>query len=208
MNGTVLNTGDVEPVHCQENGSNNLYCMCRKRLKRSENLKGYVQIYTGNGKGKTTAAFGLALRAVGNGMKVFIGQFIKGMHYSELDAFTRFSDFITIRQYGRNCFIENKPESGDINCAGNGFNEVSRIIRAGGYQVVILDEINIAVHLGLIAIKDLITLLETRPPEVELVLTGRYAHPDVIEHADLVTEMKEIKHYYSRGIMAREGIEK
>lgn len=179
-----------------------------KEATKGTILEGYVQVYTGNGKGKTTAAFGLALRAAGVGMKVFIAQFIKGMHYSELDAFSRFEDIVTIRQYGRGCFIRNEPEREDFDCAGKGFEEVVAVIRAGEHQVVILDEVNIAIHLGLLSLNDVISLLETKPSHVELVLTGRYAHPAIIEHADLVTEMKEIKHYYSRGIMAREGIEK
>ncbi len=171
-------------------------------------MKGYVQIYTGNGKGKTTAAFGLALRAAGAGLKVFIAQFIKGMHYSELDAFKRFEDMITIRQFGRGCFIYEEPGQEDIDCARSGLAVVKEIVRDGGYQVVILDEINIAEHIGLFAVEDVIELIESKPEHVELVLTGRYAHPSLIERADLVTEMTEIKHYYSKGVEARDGIEK
>jgi cob(I)alamin adenosyltransferase len=171
-------------------------------------MKGYIQVYTGNGKGKTTAAFGLALRAAGAGLKVFIAQFIKGLQYSELDAFSRFEDIITLRQYGRGCFIHNKPEQEDIDCARKRLDEVAEIIHDGKHEVVILDELNIAVYMGLIHVDNVITLIEIKPPHVELIITGRYAHPLIIERADLVTEMKEVKHYFQNGITARLGIEK
>jgi cob(I)alamin adenosyltransferase len=171
-------------------------------------MKGYLQIYTGCGKGKSTAAFGLAVRAAGAGLKVFIGQFIKGMKYSELNSFERFNDLITIKQYGQGCFIDKYPNEDDIIYAENGLTEVSKVLTEGDYNVVILDEINIAVYLGLIKLDDLVSLIKSRKEDIELVLTGRYAHPLIIEMANLVTEMKEIKHYYRQGIMARDGIEK
>ena len=169
--------------------------------------KGYVQVYTGDGKGKTTAAFGLALRAVGAGLRVFIAQFVKGMHYSELDALKRFGDEITIRQYGRDCFIHKDPTDEDIACARAGLEEVGRAIASGEYQLVILDEANIATYYRLFSVEELLDVVNGRPDDVEIVITGRKADPRVIEAADLVTEMREVRHYYASGVEAREGIE-
>jgi cob(I)alamin adenosyltransferase len=171
-------------------------------------MKGYVQVYTGNGKGKTTAALGLALRAVGAGHKVFIGQFVKGMVYSELESLDRLSDQITVRQYGRDVFIRNNPKPEDIEKAQAGLEEVRKASSSGEYQLVILDEANIATSYKLIAVEDLLELIENRHEGTELVITGRNADPQLIEKADLVTEMKEIKHYYKKGVKARKGIEK
>lgn len=171
-------------------------------------MEGYVQVYTGTGKGKTTAAIGLAVRAAGANLKVYIAQFVKGMHYSELDSLKRFEDLITIKQYGRDCFIFNDPKEEDIQCARDGLKEVENIIMSGEYDVVILDEINIALYYKLFPLEDVIRLIKNKPKHVELVLTGRYAPDEIIELADLVTEMREIKHYYEKGIMARSGIEK
>lgn len=171
-------------------------------------MKGYVQVYTGNGKGKTTAAFGLALRAAGAGLKVFIAQFVKGQEYSELCALKRFDDLIELRQYGTGCFIFAKPENDDIQAARKGFEEVKHAIVSRNYDVVILDEANIATHYKLIAVEDLLELIRIRPAHVELVITGRYADEKIIDKADLVTEMREVKHYYTQGVDARAGIEK
>ena len=170
-------------------------------------MKGYIQIYTGNGKGKTTAAFGLALRAVGAGMKIFIGQFVKGKTYNENVAIVRHLKNITVKQYGLGCFIVNTPTDDDIKAAGKGLDEMRKIIQKGKYDVVILDEVNIALYYKLIDIIDLLEIIKNRPEHVELVLTGRYAPQELIDKADLVTEMKEIKHYYRKGIEARNGIE-
>jgi len=171
-------------------------------------MRGYCQIYTGNGKGKTTAALGLALRASGAGVRVYIAQFIKGMEYSELKAIRRLDDLITVEQFGRGCFIVGSPEEDDIMLAGKGIARIREIFRDASYGMVILDEANVAVHLGLIDVETILDLIDNRPDEVELVLTGRYADKCVIEKADLVTEMVEIKHYYRNGTAAREGIEK
>jgi cob(I)alamin adenosyltransferase len=168
---------------------------------------GYVQVYTGNGKGKTTAAFGLAMRAAGAGLKVFIAQFVKGMTYSEIEAFERFSDLITVRQYGRGSFIRNTPKEGDIRAAWVGLEEVREVLVSGGYKLVILDEANIATHFRLFSIDDLLALIDSKPADVELVITGRYVDSRVLDRADLVTEMREVKHYYTRGVEARKGIE-
>lgn len=171
-----------------------------------EKDKGYIHLYTGNGKGKTTAAIGLSLRAAGAGKKVFIAQFVKGMHYSELDALKRFPE-IEIRQYGLDCFIKNEPTQKDIDAARVGLAEVAKVIAENSFDILVLDEICIALYYHLFEEEKIITLLKARPNEMEIVLTGRYAPEALYEIADLVTEMKEIKHYYNDGVAARKGIE-
>jgi len=170
--------------------------------------KGYVQVYTGNGKGKTTAALGQALRAAGAGLKVFIGQFIKGMHYCELDSLCTFGQLITIKQFGRDCFIHNDPVQEDIDAACAGLEEIKAVVASGEYSLVILDEVNIALYYKLFTVEDILDLIASKPENVELILTGRMADPRIIEAADLVTEMVEVKHYFSQGVQARSGIEK
>jgi cob(I)alamin adenosyltransferase len=169
--------------------------------------KGLVQIYTGDGKGKTTAALGLALRASGHGLKIFLAQFAKGMDYGELHALKAFSTTITVRQYGRRCFIHGKPEQEDIDMARRGWQEVRDIVAAGGHDIVIIDELGIALYYELVALSEVEALIRTRPPTCELIITGRKVPPELFDLADLVTEMREIKHYYQAGIEARPGIE-
>jgi cob(I)alamin adenosyltransferase len=171
-------------------------------------MKGYIQVYTGNGKGKTTASLGLALRAAGAGLRVFIAQFIKKGDYSEIKALQRFEDLITVRQYGEGRFIKGKPSPEDMSAAREGLAALSEALVSGDWDVVIAEEGNVAVACDLFSLKDLLTLVERKPPQVELVITGRGAAPELIERADLVTEMKEIKHYYQKGVVARVGIEK
>jgi cob(I)alamin adenosyltransferase len=171
-------------------------------------MKGYVQVYTGDGKGKTTAAIGLALRAVGAGLKVFMGQFVKGMEYSELKSLARLAPQLVVKQYGRERFVHNKPQEEDVRAGRAGYEEVKEIIHSGQYDVVILDEANIAVYFQILSVEDLLALIDEKPDTVELVFTGRKADARLLERADLVTEMKEVKHYYSKGITARAGIEK
>ncbi len=170
-------------------------------------MQGFVQVYTGDGKGKTTAALGLALRAAGAGLKVYIGQFIKNAEYSELTALRHLAENITIEQFGRGCFLLTEPEQADIDAATHALTALGRVLESGAYDLVIADEANVAVALGLISEDDLLNLIDQRPPQVELVLTGRGAPPRVLERADLVTEMRLVKHYYDRGILARKGIE-
>ncbi|MCF8107961.1 MAG: cob(I)yrinic acid a,c-diamide adenosyltransferase [Desulfohalobiaceae bacterium] len=178
-------------------------------MKHSPRLnKGYVQVYTGNGKGKTTAALGQALRAAGAGLRVYIAQFVKGMHYSELDILDRLAGLVTLKQYGRDCFIFNNPCEADHQKAQDGLEEVGKIIHSGEYQVVILDEVNIATFYGLFSVDRLLEIIKNKPEDVELILTGRKADPRIIEAADLVTDMRDIKHYYQQGVQARAGIEK
>ena len=169
--------------------------------------KGYIQIYTGNGKGKTTAALGLALRASAYGKKIFIGQFVKGMKYGELESIKKFSDTITLKQFGRDCFIFNDPEPEDIEAARKGWDEVNAILIENNIDILILDEIGIAIHYKLISTQEVIDFIKRKPTEMELIMTGRYIPEELFELADLVTEMKEIKHYYTRDVPAREGIE-
>ncbi|KEI01760.1 cob(I)yrinic acid a,c-diamide adenosyltransferase [Clostridium botulinum] len=169
--------------------------------------KGYIHVYTGNGKGKTTCALGLSLRAVCAGKKVFFGQFVKGMKYSELEAVKYLPGF-EMKQYGRNCFIFNNPSKEDINIAKEGLKDIEDILKKGDYDIVVMDELNIALYYKLFSIEEVIKILDNRKENVEVIITGRYASNELINKADLVTEMKEIKHYYSKGVEAREGIEK
>jgi cob(I)alamin adenosyltransferase len=171
-------------------------------------MKGYVQVYTGDGKGKTTAAIGLSVRAIGAGLRVFLAQFVKGMVYSELKSLERFSPQLIVKQYGRAQFVHNKPTEEDIAAARAGYEEVRKIVTSGKYDLVILDEANIAVHFKMLSVEDLLRIIDEKPESVELIFTGRNADPRLIERADVVTEMKEVKHYYKKGVAARPGIEK
>jgi len=168
--------------------------------------KGYVHVNTGDGKGKTTAALGVALRTLLCGKQVFFAQFIKGADTSELLLPGYFEDF-TIVQYGRGRFVGNRPEPADILAARTGFDECRQILSSGIYDLVVLDEVNIAIHYGFLTISEVIDALEHRAPHVEVICTGRYAHQDLIDYADLVTEMVKIKHYFTRGVRGRKGIE-
>lgn len=169
-------------------------------------MKGYIHLYTGNGKGKTTAAIGLAVRAAGADKKTFIAQFVKGMHYSELESLKRFPE-IEIHQFGLDCFIVNEPTQKDIDAARHGLNTVSAIISNKQYDVIILDEVCIALYYKLFSMEEFLDVLKLKPDETEIVMTGRYATQQLMDVADLVTEMKEVKHYYSCGVEARKGIE-
>jgi cob(I)alamin adenosyltransferase len=168
---------------------------------------GYVQVYTGNGKGKTTAAIGLAVRAAGAGLKVYFCQFLKGQNCSEINSLNRFRDLIEIRQFGNESFIKGVPSESDVNNAINGFEEALSAVMSGIYDLVILDEINYAIHLNLIKLQSVVQLIKNKPAHVEIVLTGRNAAKEIIENADLVSEIKEIKHYFQKGVSARKGIE-
>ena len=168
---------------------------------------GYVQVYTGNGKGKTTASLGLAMRAVGAGLKVVMIQFMKGRRYSEIDSAEKLPG-LEIFQHGRDEFVnKDDPEEIDVQLAKEGWDHTIEMVRSGDYDMVILDEINVAVDFGLIKKEEVIELVESRPEGMEIILTGRYAPDEFIEIADLVTEMKEVKHFYRKGVQARKGIE-
>ncbi len=171
-------------------------------------MKGYVHVYTGEGKGKTTAALGLAIRAAGAGHKVFLGQFVKGGFYSELNALRRFDDLITVEQFGLGRFINGKPTDSDIDAARKGLNRAREVVTSGDYKVVILDEANIALRYNLFSLAELIDLIDSKAQKTELIITGRNAPAEILAKADLITEMKAVKHYYTEGVMARTGIEK
>ncbi len=170
--------------------------------------KGYVHLYTGNGKGKTTAAFGLAIRAAMAGKRVYIGQFVKDMQYSE----TRIQEIvknIVVEQLGRGCFIFESPKLKDIEAAMEGLEKCRKILSSGEFDVVILDEITIGLHFNLFAVEDVVKMIKNRDKSIEVVMTGRYAPDELYEISDLITEMKEVKHYYeTEGVLSREGIDK
>jgi cob(I)alamin adenosyltransferase len=175
-----------------------------------KNNKGYIIVLTGNGKGKTTSALGMAMRAVGQGMKVIILQFLKGSwRYGELEAAKRLEPDLTIRQLGSG-FIHVNPENPDpedVKTAGKAWIICKEVLSDEEYGMVILDEINNAIAYGLLPIDDVLDALTRRPPSVHVVLTGRYAHPRLIDRADTVTELHEVKHAYQDGEAARKGIE-
>ena len=175
-----------------------------------EAFKGYIQVYTGKGKGKTTAALGIALRAAGHGLKTYIGQFLKGQDYGELHSIQKLSSTITLEQFGRKGFIHvtKDPDQEDIDRAKAGLKKCLEAMLSGKYTIVILDEINVAIDFKLITEKEIHAFLDKRPANIEVILTGRYAPESVVQRADLVTEMKEVKHYHEEGVQARKGIEK
>ncbi|MGQ9506730.1 MAG: cob(I)yrinic acid a,c-diamide adenosyltransferase [Candidatus Bathycorpusculaceae bacterium] len=170
--------------------------------------KGMVQVYTGNGKGKTSAAFGLALRAIGRGLRVYIIQFIKGgFDYGELYIVDKLPN-LKLKAFGRGKFVTEKPPAEeDIKLAEEALALAEEVVKGGEYDIVILDEINVALNLKLIETEKVVNLIKNKPKHVELVLTGRYAPDEIVQAADLVTEMREIKHPYNRGFQARKGIE-
>jgi cob(I)alamin adenosyltransferase len=173
-------------------------------------FQGYIQVYTGRGKGKTTAALGVALRAAGHGLKSYIGQFLKGQDYGELHSIHKLSEWITLEQFGRKGFIHvtKDPDQEDFDRAKSGLKKCLEAMLSGKYTIIVLDEVNVAMHFKLITEKDIYDFLDKKPDNIEVILTGRYAPDSLIERADLVTEMKEIKHYHNKGVQAREGIEK
>lgn len=174
----------------------------KRRLER-----GFVHVYTGNGKGKTTAAIGLAVRAAGGGLRVFMAQFLKAAKCSELRSLARLGRCITVRQFGSGRFVKECPSRKDIEFAAKGLDASRKAVLSGKYDLVILDELCCAISLKIIDIRLVQMLLAGKPKEVEIVLTGRNAPPAIIKMADLVTEMKEVRHYYSSGVVARRGIE-
>lgn len=172
------------------------------------NEMGLVHVYTGDGKGKTTAALGLALRAAGWGYRVFIGQFMKGQDCGELHSAAYLAPLVTIEQFGQpDVHWLGHPSSQDIALAQRGLGRIREVLASGEYQIVILDEICIALYFKLVRLEDVLEIIEHRPKGVELVLTGRRAPQALLDKADLVTEMVEVKHPYQRGITARRGIE-
>lgn len=169
--------------------------------------KGYIQVYTGNGKGKTTACLGLVLRACGAGLRVYLGQFIKAQQTSEIKSLKKRFPEVKVEQYGPECFIIGSPCIKDRKIALAGFAKLKSAVMSGKYDLVIADEINPAVAIRLLPLKNVVRLIKAKPEHVELVLTGRSAHRDIIRLAHLVTEMKDIKHYFDSGVKSRKGIE-
>ncbi len=172
--------------------------------------KGYVQVYTGNGKGKTTAALGLAFRAWGRGLKTYIGQFMKGQLYAELTSAKKTDGHITIEQFGKDTFIHvtNPPNPDDVKMAQDGLAKVRKAMNSGTYDIIIADEINTSHYFNLISTEEMLSLISDKPDGVELILTGRYCPEEVLAAADLVSEMTEVKHYYQQEVPARDGIER
>lgn len=171
--------------------------------------KGYFQIYTGNGKGKTTASLGLTMRAAGAGLSVYIGQFIKSMEYHEIGILRDRFPEVTVELYGiEGCIVNREPDANDIKAAREGFVRAKTALTSGKYDLVIFDEITIAMHFGILSEAQALELVASRPQGTELIFTGRYAPQSLIDAADLVTDMKEVKHYYAAGIEARDGIER
>jgi len=170
--------------------------------------QGLIQVYTGNGKGKTSAAFGLALRAIGRGLKVYIVQFIKGgFDYGELYVVDKLPN-LKLRAFGRGEFVTEKPPGKeDVKLSEEALALAEQVVKSGEYDIVILDEINVALNLKLINLDEVLELIKNKPKHVELILTGRYAPKEIIEAANLVTEMKEVKHPFNNGYEARKGIE-
>jgi cob(I)alamin adenosyltransferase len=168
--------------------------------------RGCLQVYTGNGKGKTTAAIGLTVRALGAGMRVFFGQFVKCGEYSEVAVLSCLENLV-LRQYGQEGFVIGKPGASDIEAASCGMRDAMDVLAGGGFGLVVLDEVNVAYSLGLISLTELLAIATARGDRTELVMTGRGAPPELIEAADLVTEMREVKHYFNAGLKARKGIE-
>ena len=169
-----------------------------------------IQVYTGEGKGKTTAALGLAFRAVGHGLKAVIIQFMKGTERTgELMSAEKLAPLLTIKPMGRKGFIDkNNPDLEDKTLAVKALDYAREVMLKQPVDLLILDEINVAVDFGLLPVESVLELLDLKPDSLELILTGRYADPKIVEKADLVTEMKNIKHYFAQGVPAREGIER
>ena len=170
--------------------------------------KGYIQVYTGDGKGKTTAALGLALRAAGHGLRTYVGQFMKGQQYGELKALERHVE-ITIEQYGDvRCIRREEVTPDHVASARRGLTRAREAMLSGSYDIIVLDEVNVAVWFGLLDESEVLSFMAMKPEHVELILTGRRAPRAFVERADLVTEMREVNHYYRQGVCARRGIER
>ena len=168
---------------------------------------GYIQVYTGNGKGKTTASIGVVMRAAASGMKIFFGQFMKNTPSAEHIIFAGYPQSITFEQFGTGRFVMGKPGAEDYEKAAAGWQRCKTALQSGDYDLVVLDELNTALKLELLPIAEVIDVLSRKPEQPEVIITGRYAPEEIINIAGLVTEMNEIKHYFKQGVNARKGIE-
>jgi len=171
--------------------------------------RGYIQLYTGDGKGKTTMALGLALRAAGHGLRTYIGQFMKSLPSGERQATARLGDLITIETYGSGVWQRHpdQPDPAEVARARDGLARAREAMLSGRYRIIVLDEVNVAIFFHLLTVAEVLEFVRAKPEPVELVLTGRRAPPELIEAADLVSEVRPIKHYFDRGVPARPGIE-
>ncbi len=168
----------------------------------------YVQVYTGEGKGKTTASIGLTVRAIGAGWRVLFSQFLKSGDYSEIKTLKTLSPQLEVVQFGSGRFVRGKPTEEEILQAREGLDFLEHKMVSGQYDLMILDEINVALHFNVITLERVLAFLDKRPSSVELVLTGRWAPDEILKQADLVTEMLPVKHYFKKGVRSRTGIEK
>ena len=168
--------------------------------------EGKVQLYTGDGKGKTTAAVGQAIRALGHGHRVLLVQFLKGRPSGEVKILGEMKN-VTVERFGSSKFVCGKPTPEDTELAKKGFERAREAVLSGDYELVILDEINLLIDYNMIDVSQVVDLIKKRPKGVELILTGRNAHPRIVDAADLVSEIRDVKHYYERGIAARPGVE-
>lgn len=172
--------------------------------------KGCVQVYTGNGKGKTTAAIGLTLRAVGAGLKVYFGQFIKGRDCAEINGLSLLGDNVTLERFGSGRWIDKtniEQYNEELELAKRGLNAVRKAVDSGEFDIVVIDEALGALKAGVIAIDEVMSILKNKPEKLEIVLTGRNIPQELLDIADLVSEINSIKHYYEAGLPARKGIE-
>jgi len=178
------------------------------RPKSAATPRGLVIVITGDGKGKTTSAFGQALRALGQGYKVLVVQFMKGRKYGEFIAAEKYLPGLIIKRFGLDSFVmRDNPAAVDIELARKGFDFVKKAISGGKYNMIILDEINVAVDFKLVDLDHVVEMIKNKPPALDLILTGRYAAKEIIKLADTVSEILEIKHHYAAGIKDRAGIE-
>ena len=169
--------------------------------------RGYTEVYTGDGKGKTTAAFGVAVRMLGAGYRVYIGQFLKRGLYSEIKGFAKWGESIRIEQFGSGKFIKSNPKTNDRKLAEDGFMKCRQAMLSENYDLVVLDEVNVALSMGILPLNEVLEIIKNKPETVELILTGRNAPDEIVSIADIVTEMVAVKHYYNAGVKARIGIE-
>jgi cob(I)alamin adenosyltransferase len=206
-----LAEASLPAIHAEQNkrlGRTSSDLQGDKNVKDSRLTRGYVQVYTGDGKGKTTAALGLALRASGHGLHTYVGQFMKGRRYGELQAL-RDHPYITLEQYGDpRCIRREEVTPEHVAQAHKGLDRARDAMLSGDYDLIVLDEVNVTIWFGLLTTEEVLAFLEQKPERVEVVLTGRRAPQALVRRADLVTEMREVKHYYQQGVKARVGIER